>query len=157
MRRKDREITDLKEIETIIKNCKIFHLALFDDEYPYVLSMHYGYEFVDGCLTLYAHCAKSGHKLDLIRKNNHVCIEIDNDITLVSGCDVACEYGSTYSSIIARGTIEIVEDANLKKHALSNLMKHQTNRKFTFDDKMIQAVEVLCFQSINLSCKARKK
>ena len=36
------------------------------------------------------HCAKEGHKLDLIRSNPNVCIEVESDVELISGGDVAC-------------------------------------------------------------------
>ena len=37
MRRSDREITDLGEILSIINDCKVIHLAMFDDGEPYLL------------------------------------------------------------------------------------------------------------------------
>ena len=157
MRRSDREIKDIDEIKVVLENTKIFHLALFDEEYPYIVSLHYGYELIDEKLFLYAHYAKQGHKLDCIDKNNKVCIEIDNDVSLVSGYDIACRYGSLYSSIIARGTIEKIKDTNTKKHALKVLMKHQTGKDFEFNDKMVEPVEVLCFKSDSFTAKARKK
>ncbi len=42
MRRKDREITDLSEIKGIIDRTKILHLAMCEEEYPYVGPLHYG-------------------------------------------------------------------------------------------------------------------
>lgn len=48
------------------------HLGMFDENYPYVVPLHYGYEMKDGKLTFYVHGAKEGHKLDCLRKNDHV-------------------------------------------------------------------------------------
>lgn len=43
MRRKDREITDFGKIEKIISLAGYMHLGLFDEGYPYVVPLHYGY------------------------------------------------------------------------------------------------------------------
>ena len=77
MRRKDREILDLDKIESIIAGARYMHLGMFDENYPYVVPLHYGYEMKDGKLTFYVHGAKEGHKLDCLRKNDHVFVEID--------------------------------------------------------------------------------
>ena len=45
MRRKDREITDIQQILNIIDKCNILRLGLFDKDYPYVVPLHYGYEY----------------------------------------------------------------------------------------------------------------
>ena len=44
MRRKDREILDLDKIESIIAGARYMHLGMFDENYPYVVPLHYGYE-----------------------------------------------------------------------------------------------------------------
>ena len=88
MRRKDREVTNIDEILQIIERAKILHLGLFDSEYPYVLPLHYGYEYTEGSLIFYLHSAKEGHKLDLIKNNPNVCIEMECDVNLVSGGEV---------------------------------------------------------------------
>ena len=72
MRRKDREVTNIIEILQIIEKAKVLHLALFDADYPYIVPLHYGYEYKEGILIFYMHCAKEGHKLDLIRSNPNV-------------------------------------------------------------------------------------
>ena len=77
MRRKDREILDLDKIESIIAGARYMHLGMFEENYPYVVPLHYGYEMKDGKLTFYVHGAKEGHKLDCLRKNDHVFVEID--------------------------------------------------------------------------------
>ena len=64
MRRKDREITDIHKIEKILSSAKYLHLGVLDDEYPYVVPLHYGYQINGGKLTFYVHSAKEGHKLD---------------------------------------------------------------------------------------------
>ena len=90
------------EILQIIEKAKVLHLALFDADYPYIVPLHYGYEYKEGILIFYMHCAKEGHKLNLIRSNPNVCIEVESDVELISGGDVACKYGASFASVIGR-------------------------------------------------------
>ncbi|WP_333492846.1 pyridoxamine 5'-phosphate oxidase family protein [Streptococcus infantarius] len=70
MRRRDRQVTDLAEIKEIVEKNMILHLGLFDKEFPYVVPLHYGYEYDEGKnqFIFYMHGAKQGHKIDLIIK-----------------------------------------------------------------------------------------
>ena len=97
MRRTDRAVTDDEKIQAIIEKAKIVHIGMIDDNRPYVVPMQYGFVFAEGKLTLYVHCAKEGRKLDIIKKNPHVFIELETDVALVSGGDIPCKYGSKYS------------------------------------------------------------
>ena len=157
MRRSDRAITDLFEIQQILDKTKTLHLGLFDEGYPYIVPLHYGYELKDGSLTFYMHGAREGHKLDLIRSNPNVCVELDCDIELISGGEVPCNYGSTYSSVIARGKAELVTDEAEKIHGLNLLMKHQTGHTFEFDSRMAASVAVIKVTADSYTAKARKK
>ena len=157
MRRKDREITDLNEIIQIIDKAKFLHLGLFDGEYPYIVPLHYGYELVDDKLVFYTHGAREGHKLDLIKSNPKVCVELECDVELVSGGDNPCKYGSAYASVIGRGLAEIVTDENEKIKGLTLLMKNQTGRDFTFDSHMAAAVEVIRITVAEYTAKSRAK
>ena len=94
MRRKDREITDPEQIRAILGRARVLHLGLYDGEYPYVVPMHYGFTFEDGKLTLYTHCAKEGRKLELLRRDARVFVEIDTDEALPPG-ETACSWGAS--------------------------------------------------------------
>lgn len=155
MRRKDREIKDIAKINQIINNSKVLRLGLFDDGYPYVVPLHFGYEVKDSKFVFYMHSAKEGHKLDLIENNNASCIEIDNAIELMSGGDVPCDYSSTFASVIARGRTEVITNAADKIHGLKILMKHQTGRDFDIDVKMAETVNVILFVADELTAKAK--
>ena len=56
MRRNDREITDRRDIDEIIKRCRVCHLAMCDDGQPYVVPLNFGY---DGRF-LFFHTASEG-------------------------------------------------------------------------------------------------
>ncbi len=157
MRRKDREITDINEILELVAKTDVLHLGLFDGDYPYVVPLHYGYESADGKLTFYMHGAREGHKLDLINANPNVCVELENDVELISGGDVACAYGSSYSSVIGRGTASVVTDDEEKIKGLKLLMENQTGHAFEIDARMAAAVAVIKVELDSFTAKARKK
>jgi len=155
MRRADREVKDINEILRIVDKAKVLHLGLFDDDYPYIVPMHYGYEYKGGNLIFYMHGAKEGHKLDLIRNNPNVCIELECDIELVSGDDIPCKYGSTFASIIGRGYAEILKHIKEKIVGLKLLMMNQTGREFEIDEKMANTVEVIKVTVHSFTAKSR--
>ncbi len=119
MKRKDKEITDKRIIEEILIQSKICRLAFTDNEFPYIVPFNYGYQ--DN--TLFFHSATNGKKIDLIRKNNKVCFEIEYSSKIIRGKKV-CDWTTKYRSIIGYGTIEIVRDALQKKSRMDIIMKH---------------------------------
>jgi len=79
MRKKEKEITDKTEIESIILRSSVCRLALSEDNQPYIIPLCFGYEEN----TLYFHSALEGKKLGILRSNNKVCFEFDSDHRIV--------------------------------------------------------------------------
>lgn len=154
MTRRELEVKDRDEIIRILDKCKVLHLGLVDGDEPYVVAMNYGYTLEDEKLTLYLHAATAGYKLDLIRANPKVFFEMDCDVMPFEG-KVACQYGTSYSSIMGRGRAEIVEDVEEKKQILSVFMKSQTGQDFTFQDKLVSIVSVIKIQVSEYTAKCR--
>ena len=152
--RREREITDIGEIRGILDRAKIVRVGMVDDGKPYVVPMNYGYTLEDGKLTLYLHGAKKGRKLDVLRKNPAVFVEMDTDIVPFEG-RTACHFGICYSSLMGEGNAEIIEDSEGKKQALTILMKTQTGKDFTFVDKMVMGVTVIKVHVSGYTAKRR--
>lgn len=142
MRRKDREVTDINDLISVVEECKICHLGLIDDKGMYIVPLNYGYEYINQRLNLYFHSAHVGRKIDAIINNPNVCIEMDCDHRLIEG-EKACDYSFGFKSIIGNGKASIVSDYNEKLKGLSLLMKHETQREFEFDEKMVNQVSVI--------------
>ena len=154
--RREREITDVEEIRRILDESKIVHVGMCLSDEPYVVPMNYGYILEDGELTLYLHGAKIGKKLDIMRQNPKVFFEIECAVTPFEG-DIACRYGIAYSSVMGRGVAEIIDDSDVeeKKKALSVLMKTQTGKDFSFDDRMAAIVSVIRIKASGFTAKHR--
>ena len=104
--------------------------------------MNFAYSYEDGQLIIYLHSAKEGKKLDLLRKDDHVCFEMDYDHEMIPA-KYACAYNFRYASVVGRGHCEIITDVDEKIKALELLMKHQTGEDFVMEVKHTLAVEVL--------------
>lgn len=151
---REKLVTDMDEIIKILDESKVVHVGMIDGDEPYVVPMNYGYTLEDGKLTLWLHCAKRGRKLDVLRTNNKVFFEMECGLQPFDG-DIACRYGISYSSIMGRGTAEIVEDVEVKKVALTHLMKTQTGMDFEFEDKMASIVSIIKIDTVEFTAKHR--
>ena len=60
-----------------------------------------------------------------------------------------------YSSVMGRGTARIVEDVEEKMKAMSILMKTQTGKDFTFNDRLVSIVAVICIDVTEYTAKHR--
>jgi nitroimidazol reductase NimA-like FMN-containing flavoprotein (pyridoxamine 5'-phosphate oxidase superfamily) len=142
MRRKDREITDLNSIVEIIRKCDTCRISLFDEEYPYIIPMNFGFEKNGDQLMLYFHAAHEGKKIDLIKKCNRASFEMDCSHRLITG-EKACDYTMEYESVCGTGIIEILEPQD-RVIALKHLMKQYSSKdNFEFSNSIVNAVTVL--------------
>ena len=154
MTKRELQITDENQILSILDTAKVLHLGLCVDNEPYVVPMNYGYTMEDGKLVIYLHSAVRGKKLDMIRANPKVFFEMDCDRTPFEG-KKPCQYGLAYSSIMGRGTARIVEDVEEKIRAMSVLMKTQTGKDFSFDEKLVSIVAVIRIDVSEYTAKHR--
>lgn len=119
MRRK-KQVLSKEECEMVLERGTSGVLAVLGDgEYPYAVPLSYVY--ADGKIVF--HCAKQGHKLDAISKNDKVsfCV-VDLD-------DVQPERYTTYfRSVIAFGRARVLEEEE-KRTAIEALAA-----KYTPDD-----------------------
>ena len=154
MTKRERQITDENRILDILNTAKVLHLGMAVDNEPYVVPMNYGYTMENGKLVVYLHSAVRGKKLDMIRANPKVFFEMDCDLTPFEG-SLPCQYGLSYSSVMGLGQAKIIEDVEEKKKALSILMKTQTDKDFSFTDKLVSIVAVIRIDVTEYTAKHR--
>ena len=154
MTKRERQVTDPERIRHILDTGKVLHLGLAVDNEPYVVPMNYGYTMEGEKLVLYLHSAVRGKKLDMIRANPRVFFTIDCDRMPFEG-KVPCQYGLVYSSVMGRGTAQLVENVEEKKQAMSILMKTQTEKDFSFEDRLVSIVAVIRIDVSEYTAKHR--
>ena len=148
MRKKDKEIKDVAAIKDILSKALVCRLALCENNQPYVVPLCFGYK--DNAL--YLHCAGQGKKLDIIRKNNNVCFELDIDIELVKG-EQPCNWGMKYKSVIGFGKAVFIEDADLKRKALDIIMRNFSGKTFEYPEQVVKNTTVIKVEIENMTGK----
>jgi len=124
MRRSDKEITDKAELERIMDQAPVLRLGLVADGGPYIVPLNFAREGD----VIWLHSGATGRKLDCIRANPEVCVEIDRFISLKTGPDACNTWSSCYESVIGYGTAEIVEDDESRVQGLKTIMRKYSGR-----------------------------
>lgn len=157
MRRNDRVLNDINSIEQIVSKCQVVRVAMCKDNIPYLVPLNYGYEFKNGELILYCHCANIGKKIDILEENPYVFIEIDNEKDVIKG-NSPCEYGFEYFSVMSPGKVEFIHNIYDKVHGLNKLVEHYTsNNNNEFKNEVLNKVFLLKITCTNLSAKSCTK
>jgi uncharacterized protein len=133
MRRKDKEITGKKEIRSIIEKAQVCRLAMTQGAKPYLVPLCFG---ITGN-TLYFHCAREGKKLNIIKKNPHVCFEFETGVELVPS-EIACKIGMKFQSVIGFGRARIVEDKKEKLKGLCAIVRHYSKARCEFPPELLE-------------------
>ena len=109
MRRKKQAMSEA-ECRIVLQNGTSGVLAISEGNgYPYAVPL--SYVFQDD--KIFFHCAKTGHKIDTITKNDKAsfCV-IDQDQIVPE------RYTTYYQSVIAFGTVRVLEDEGEKRKAI---------------------------------------
>jgi hypothetical protein len=72
---------------------------------------------------LFLHCATEGRKLEILRRNDRVCFEMDFLREIKQGTK-SCGWGARYESVIGFGRAILVDDPAEKRFALDRIMDH---------------------------------
>jgi uncharacterized protein len=139
MRRKDKEIISYKEIEKIMSQAIVCRVGVVDGNYPYIVPVN----FVVRDKQLYFHSAPDGKKIEVLRKNNKVCFELDIKTEIVKG-NKPCEWGMKYLSVIGFGRAFFINDYNEKKKVLNWLMgKYAGKGDYVYQEETIRKTAVI--------------
>lgn len=156
MRRSDREITNIGEIMKIMDECDSCTLALYSQDYPYIIPMNFGYTYTGETLNLYFHSASAGTKLELIKQNNKAAFAMDTGHHLMLE-DVSCMSTMEYESVCGNGTVSILS-AEEKVDGLTAIMgQYQKNKTPVFDAAEVKAVTIMRLKVDNISGKRLHK
>jgi len=132
------KITDIDRIEEVIERASICRLGLVDDDEPYIIPICFGYERG----ALYFHGNIKGRKVELIKKNNRVCFEVDIDVQLEKSED-PCDWVMKGKSVVGIGRATILEDDQEKLYALRLIMRHYSEGDFDFLESALASVLVV--------------
>ncbi len=142
MRKKEKEITDLHDLESVIMRSDVCRVAFAAGNVPYIVTMNFGFS-AGSKRVLFFHCAPEGRKLEMMRQNNFVCFEMDTDHELIAGSK-ACDCSMKYSSIVGYGYISAVKDPAEKARGLDCIMSHYSpGGEFIYDKDVLARTAIL--------------
>ena len=134
------EITTREGMENILSRSHICFVGVTDlENNPYVVPMNFGYQ--DG--VLYLHSGPDCSILEMLKKNNRVCITFSVGEELVyQDVQMGCSYRMKSQSLICRGDVSFLEEMDKKREALHIIMQHYTDYPVRFSDPAVHNVVV---------------
>ena len=128
MRRFKQQISEAECIQILTEQPRGVLSMLGDDDYPYGIPLNHWYCGENG--RLYFHCAKTGHKLDAVRKHDKVSFCVYD-----AGFRKEGDWALNIRSVVIFGRMRVVDDAedDLKRKIAIGL-----SRKFTEDEAFLQ-------------------
>ena len=127
MRRKEKAVKELADIESIIGAASYFTLGLVDGAETYMVPLDFGYSSDGQNLgSVYFHCARSGRKLELINANPQVSLLfVAAGHALIDEGDgsMACTLNTDYRSVMALGEARVVESNTEKLSAMRVVLR----------------------------------
>ncbi|ACF14291.1 putative nitroimidazole resistance protein [Chloroherpeton thalassium ATCC 35110] len=138
MRRKDREIVDRLEIDAIIHSATVMHLAMSDNDVPFLVPLFYAY---DG-QAIFFHSAHAGTKMEILKRNNKVCFEISVDHGVIES-EQACDFEARHRTVIGFGSASFIEDEAEKTSALDLIVARFSDKKFDYPKAAVNRTAVI--------------
>ena len=137
MRRSEKQVTSTVELEQILWQGKVCHLAISDLPAPYLVPLNYGYRN----RTLYFHSALQGHKIELLKANPLVTFSVVIDQGLIEA-EQGCNWGARFRSVVGNGRVEFIEDVKEKEEALQVLLAQYSDKEFELPENAVKATTV---------------
>ena len=116
MRRREKEVTDRRELVRVLLEARHVTVAMCDEDGPYLVTLTHGFD--EGRNALYFHCAKDGRKVEALRRDNRVWGQALVDLGYAEG---SCDH--LYETTQFRGKVTFVEDLEEKRHALVTMIR----------------------------------
>lgn len=139
VRRKDKQITDIETLNWIMNEAMVCRIAVCEDNKPYIIPMNFGYK--DNCL--YLHTGLIGKKIEILKKNNEICFEVDVKNELVKA-ESPCNWTMKYYSVIGSGKATFVEDLNEKIAIMNIIMEKYSGRSdFQFPESALSSLAII--------------
>ena len=146
MRRADKEVKDLDQLEEILRACTPEWIGVRDERGMFIVPMSYGYALEGEKLTLFVHSAPEGRKVSAFRAGGEAAFEMDCGHAL-RPADTACGHSYTYRSIMGSGTIRELTALEEKRTALNAIMVHMTGREWKLPEEQVGRTAVFALRA----------
>ncbi len=155
VRRRDKEVRDPAAVLDVLRRGEVARIAMVDaDGGPYVVPVSYAVlPPGDGePLRIVVHGAREGRKVDALRRDPRVCVEVTVDaetIPAVRACDVTVRY----RSVIAFGRAAFLEDRAARAAALAAIAERYNPGSPPIDEGEARKIAILEIRIEAATCK----
>jgi nitroimidazol reductase NimA-like FMN-containing flavoprotein (pyridoxamine 5'-phosphate oxidase superfamily) len=137
------EITNIEDIEEIIKKAVICRFGFVDSEQPYIAPAPFGYERG----VFYFHGSPEDRKARIISKNNNVYFEVTTDFEVVRvKPGKVCHWMTAYMRVVGTGKARALHSREEKRHGLSLIVKQYAESDFSFPEPMLDRTLVVAVE-----------
>ena len=155
MRRADKGVKDLEQLEEILRACTAVRIGARDEQGIFIVPMNYGYALEGEELTLFVHSAPEGRKVSAFRSGGEAAFEMDCGHALRPAA-TACGHSFTYRSIMGSGTIRELTDLEEKRTALNAIMVHMTGREWDLPAEQVDRTAVFALRAAEWTGKSNQ-
>ena len=155
MRRNDREITDSREILSIVNECKVIRLAMLDEQgLPLIIPLNFGYRFADGVFTFYCHSAREGPQARAAAPRPRA---YPLKWTAAASCSPPTTPAATATTMPPSSAAARQSSLRVRKSSMRSPRScAMAGREDTFTEEQARGVAVLAIRVRSLSAKAKK-
>ncbi len=154
VRRRDKEIVDPAAVRDVLARGEVARLAMISEGGPYVVPVSYALLPPEPGepLRLAVHGAREGRKIDALRKDPRVCVEVTVDAQTVSAVR-ACDVTVRYRSVIAFGRAVFLEEPAARRRALAAIAERYAPGAPPVDDGEARKIAILEIRIDEATCK----
>ena len=155
VRRRDKEVVDPAAVLDVLARGEVARVAMIDvDGGPYVVPLSYAaLPPADGePLRIVVHGAREGRKIDALRRDPRVCVEVTVDrapLPAVRACDVSVRF----RSVIAFGRAAFLEEPAARARALAAIAARYAPGSPPIDEGEARKVAILEIRIDSATCK----
>jgi len=129
-----------EEMEKIINEAQVCYLGMSKDNNPYVLPMNFAYD----AETFYLHSAPESHKLEVLKANPNVCININTGNELFHRHkEVGCSWGMKFKSLNVFGKAGFIDEYAEKYRVMQLFMVKFSGESYEFSEPSIRNVAII--------------
>jgi len=153
-RRRDKEVQDLAAVQDVLARGEVARIAMVTPEGPYVVPVSYAVLPAEGGepLRLVVHGAREGRKVEALRKDPRVCVEVSVDVATVQAVR-ACDVTVRYRSVIAFGRAAFLEDRVARARAIAAIADRYAPGLPPIDDAEARKIAILEIRIESATCK----
>ncbi len=155
VRRRDKEIQDPAAVLDVLRRGEVARIAMVDaGGGPYVVPVSYALLPPEAGepLRIVVHGAREGRKIDALRKDPRVCVEVTVDAATIPAAR-ACDVTVRFRSVIAFGRAAFLEDREGRARALAAIAERYAPGAPPVDEGEARKVAIVEIRIEAATCK----